>query len=230
MFQELRASLALLILFTLLTGIGYPLFVSSMGQALFPRQAGGSLAEQNGTIIGSELIGPPFTSSKYFRARPSAAGNGYDASNSSGSNLAPTAPDFIKTIAARVADLRQEGEVRPIPVDLVTASASGLDPDISIAAADFQASHVAVARGLSITQIENLIAHNTTPRAFGILGEPYVNVLAINRALDVLAPVALSSPPDNAPPEQSAPPKSLIPEPAAPTPGGATPIPASPVP
>jgi K+-transporting ATPase ATPase C chain len=186
MFQELRASLGLLILFTLITGVAYPLVATSAGQALFPHQASGSLVEQNGKIIGSELIGQTFVGDKYFHARPSAAGNGYDAGNSSGSNLAPSSADLIKTITARVAEWRKSGDEHPIPIDLVTASGSGLDPDISVASATYQAAHIAEVRDISVSQIESLITKNTTPRTFGILGENRVNVLAINQALDLL--------------------------------------------
>jgi K+-transporting ATPase ATPase C chain len=187
MFQELRASLCLLVLFTLLTGVGYPLLVTAVGQAFFPHQANGSLVRSEGTIIGSELIGQNFPDDKYFHARPSAAGNGYDASNSSGSNLAPTSPDLVKTLTARVDDLRKDGDTRAIPVDLVTASGSGLDPDISVAAANFQVMRVAQARHVPVQQVQDIVAKNVTPRLFGVLGESRVNVLALNRALDQLA-------------------------------------------
>jgi K+-transporting ATPase ATPase C chain len=187
MLQELRASLGLLILFTLLTGVAYPLLTTGIGQALFPHEAAGSLAVKDGQIIGSELIGQNFPDTKYFHSRPSAAGNGYDAGNSSGSNLAPSSPDLIKTITARVNDIRKWGDDRAIPVDLVTASGSGLDPDISVAAANFQALRVAQERNIPLPQVETLIAQNTTPRKFGILGEARVNVLAINMELDQLS-------------------------------------------
>jgi K+-transporting ATPase ATPase C chain len=194
MFQELRASLVLLVLFSLLTGIAYPLALNGLGGILFPHQAGGSLVVRNGTIVGSALIGQSFTSDIYFHSRPSAAGNGYDASNSSGSNLAPTSPDLITTITARVSDLRKDGDSRAIPVDMVTTSGSGLDPDISVAAAAYQASRVAAARNVPVPQIQELIARNTTPRTLGILGETRVNVLALNRALDLAAPAPASTP------------------------------------
>jgi K+-transporting ATPase ATPase C chain len=184
MFQELRASLTLLIVFTLIAGVGYPFLVTGMGQAFFPHQAQGSLVEKDGAIVGSELIGQNFTGDAYFHPRPSAAGSGYDASNSSGSNLAPSSPALLKTIGQRVAELRLSGNADSIPVDLVTTSGSGLDPDISVAAAVFQAARVAHARNLALPQLQDLIARNTTPRMFGILGENRVNVLAINRALD----------------------------------------------
>jgi len=191
MFQELRASFSLLALFVLITGIGYPFLVTGIGKSFFPYQAKGSLIEKNGQIIGSELIGQNFSDDKYFHPRPSAAGDGYDAGNSSGSNLAPTSTDLLKTITERVAELRKNGDMRPIPVDLVTASASGLDPDISIAAATFQAERVASARGISVQQVHDLITLNMTPRLFGVLGENHVNVLKINRALDALSAAAV---------------------------------------
>jgi len=187
MFQELRASLGLLVFFVLLTGIGYPLLMTGLGETFFPYQASGSLIQKDGKIIGSALIGQTFTSDKYFHARPSAAGDGYDAGNSSGSNLAPSSPDLIKTISARVADLQKGGETRPIPADLVMASGSGLDPDISVAAAKYQIPRIVEARGLPLPVLETLVANNTTPRSFGVLGENRVNVLSLNQALDLLA-------------------------------------------
>ena len=185
MFQEIRAGLVFLILFTLLTGFVYPFVVKGTGDFFFPSQTAGSLIESDGKIIGSTLIGQNFSGESYFHPRPSAAGTGYDAANSSGSNLAPTSPDLLKTIAARVADIRKSDDNRPIPVDLVTSSGSGLDPDISPASANFQAARVAAARGLTMIQIQNIIAQNTTPPQFGFLGEARVNVLALNRALDL---------------------------------------------
>ena len=195
MFREIRAGLGVLALFTLLTGVLSPWAVMGVGGALFPVQAGGSLVEKEGKIIGSSLIGQNFAGDGYFHGRPSAAGNGYDAGNSTGSNLAASSADLMKTITARVASLRESGDARPVPVDLVTASGSGLDPDISVAAAKFQAGRVAEARGVTAADVEKLIAEKTTPRSFGILGEKRVNVLAINQALDLL----LSSVPPAAP-------------------------------
>jgi len=186
--RDLRASVALLLFFTLLTGIAYPALMTAAGQTLFPAQAGGSLVQQDGRIIGSSLIGQDFTSEKYFHPRPSAAGNGYDAGNSSASNLAPTSADLAKTYLARVNALRTDNDTRPVPVDLVTASGSGLDPDISVAAARFQAPRVAAARSLSQVDIEKLIVQHTVMPIFGWLGEKRVNVLELNRALDAAAP------------------------------------------
>lgn len=189
MFQQLRASLILIVLFTLITGIAYPMLITNIGQLLFPHQANGSLVEQNGKIIGSELIGQNFTRDKYFHPRPSAAGNGYDAENSSGSNLAPSSPNLIKTVTARVTELQKLSLSGPIPIDMVTASASGLDPDISVASAYLQAPRIALARNLSLQQIQSIVAQNTIPRLFGVWGENHVNVLQINQILDTLAPV-----------------------------------------
>ena len=188
MIKNIRASLALLIMLTLITGFAYPLAMTVLGQVLFPYQASGSLVEKDGKIIGASLIGQNFSSDIYFHPRPSAAGNGYDANNSSGSNLAPTAPELLKTITARVQDIRQNNDARPIPVDLVTTSGSGLDPDISVAAALYQASRIAHARNMPPMQLQKLIDKNTTSRSFGILGEPRVNVLNLNRALDAVVP------------------------------------------
>jgi len=186
MVRELRASIGLFLFLTLVTGFGYPLLITSLGQTLFPHQANGSMVHDGKTVIGSELIGQNFSSKNYFHSRPSAAGSGYDAENSSGSNLAPTSADLIDTVSARVAELRKEGDQGPVPVDLVTASGSGLDPDISVASALFQARRIATARGIPLPRIEKLISSHTTPRTYGILGENRVNVFMINRALDLL--------------------------------------------
>jgi potassium-transporting ATPase KdpC subunit len=194
MFREIRSSLGLFISLTLLTGAAYPLFMTFVGQSLFPHQANGSLIKEGDKIIGSELIGQNFSSDRYFHPRPSAAGNGYDAAASSGSNLAPSSIKLIDAATLRVEELRKTGDVRSIPVDLVTSSGSGLDPDISVAAAQFQAPRIALARSLPLQQIEKLISSHTTPRTFGFLGENRVNVLALNRALDLLPPVSERSP------------------------------------
>jgi len=186
MLHELRASLVILAFFTLMTGFLYPLAILGVGQTIFHHKANGSLIEENGKIIGSELIGQKFSTDKYFLSRPSAAGDGYDASNSSGSNLAPSASDLIKTITERASELHHTNTAGKIPVDLVTASGSGLDPDISVASAQYQASHVADIRGLPIQQVQSLISQNITSRDWGFLGEQRVNVVALNRALDKL--------------------------------------------
>jgi K+-transporting ATPase ATPase C chain len=175
------------VLYTLITavllGIVYPLVVTGAARLIFPRQADGQLIVRNGTLIGSHLIGQPFSGPGYFWSRPSSAGTGYDAANSSGSNLGPTNKDLAARVAASVATLNpQSGS--PVPIDLVTASASGLDPDISPAAALYQVPRVAVERHLAEASIKTLVQTHITPRQFGLLGEPRVNVLELNLDLD----------------------------------------------
>jgi len=182
------------VLYTLVTavvlGIGYPLVVTGLAHVLFPKQAEGSLITRNGVLVGSKLIGQPFTGPGYFWSRPSAAGtgNGYDASNSSGSNLAPTNAALPNRVAASVQTLNPKGASAPVPIDLVTTSASGLDPDITPAAAYYQVSRIASERHLSEDAVRNLVAAHVTQRQFGLLGEPRVNVLELNLALDDSAP------------------------------------------
>jgi K+-transporting ATPase ATPase C chain len=178
------------VLYTLITGvalgIGYPLIVTGLAHVLFPRQAAGSLIYRNGTLVGSHLIGQPFTGPGYFWSRPSAAGTGYDASASSGSNYAPTNAALITRINASVKTL-SPAPGTSVPVDLVTASASGLDPDISPAAALYQVPRVAAEHHLPEDIVRGLVAAHITPRQFGILGEPRVNVLDLNLAINDLA-------------------------------------------
>lgn len=189
MRTQFRTSILLLAIMTLFTGLAYPLVVTGISQWLFPHQADGSLITQNGQIIGSEMIGQYFTNPKYFWGRPSATGpHPYNSAASSGSNLGPTNPALTRAIQTHIEALQaaDPGNTAPVPVDLVTASASGLDPHISVAAALYQAPRVARERGLSEEQILRLVTQFTEGRQFGFLGEPRVNVLKLNLALDGL--------------------------------------------
>jgi potassium-transporting ATPase KdpC subunit len=191
----LRPALVLLILLTALTGIAYPLVVTGLTQALFPTQAAGSLVVKNGKVVGSSLIGQSFSDPKHFWSRPSAtAPQPYNGVASGGSNLGPLNPDLTKAVAARIKALRAVDPTNntPIPVDLVTASGSGLDPDISLAAANYQAPRVARERGLPPAAVLALVAAHAHGRWLGILGEPRVNVLELNLALDGTQPPHLT--------------------------------------
>ena len=183
--QSIRPALSLLVLFTLVTGLAYPLAVTGLAQLAMPEAANGSLITQDGRIVGSRLIGQNFASPGYFHGRPSAAGSaGYDADNSSGSNLAPGAKALRDRVAADVGGLRKAGVTGPIPADLVTTSASGLDPDISPASALLQAPRVARARGLPLAAVRDLVMAAERQPLAGVLGEPRVNVLLLNIQLD----------------------------------------------
>lgn len=186
--SHLRPALVLLALFTALTGVVYPAVTTGLAQLLFPRQANGSLIVRDGRVVGSELIGQPFSDPAYFWSRPSATTPvPYDAASSAGSNLGPTNPALAEAVAARVVALRagDPGERGPVPVDLVTASGSGLDPDISPAAAAYQVGRVARARKRRVDEIQALVDRYTQGRTLGLIGEPRVNVLLLNLALAV---------------------------------------------
>ena len=185
--RQLVPALVALVVLTVVTGVLYPLAVTAVAQAAFHDKANGSIVKVDGTAVGSRLIGQQFAQAKYFHPRPSAAGAGYDGSSSSGSNLGPTNPDFLKTVADRVAAYRAENGLeadRPVPVDAVTASASGLDPDISPANARLQVARVAAARSATPAEIQAVLAGHTEGRQFGFFGEPHVTVLLLNIALD----------------------------------------------
>lgn len=185
----LRPALVLFALLTVLTGVVYPLLVTGLAQAVFPSQAHGSLLQRDGVTVGSSLIGQNFTAPENFWSRPSATGpSPNNAASSSGSNMGPLNPALVDAVSARVAALRaaDPGNTSPVPVDLVTASGSGLDPHISVAAALFQVNRVAKARQLPVDQIKGLVAANTHAPLIGLLGEPVVNVLELNLALKAL--------------------------------------------
>lgn len=190
MFTQLKISVLMLIVFSALTGLAYPLAITGVAQLLFPRQANGSLITVHGRPVGSALIGQPFDDPKYFWSRPSATGPyPYNAASSSGSNLAVTNPTRLEAIKSRVERYRASGVPadQPIPVDLVTASGSGLDPHISVAGAEIQITRVANARGLSEQAVQSLVQRHIEGRQLGLLGEPRVNVLQLNLALDAVS-------------------------------------------
>ena len=190
--KQLLIAIRVTLVFAVLTGVAYPLLVTGLSKAIFPHQSDGSLIEANGKTIGSELIGQRFTRPEYFQGRPSAAGNdGYDGLASGGSNLGPTNQHLVDRVQGDVKKFREANPsaTGPLPADLLTASGSGLDPDISPASAEAQVSRVAAARGMSAEALRQLVASHTEGRQFGLLGEPRVNVLKLNLALDQTAPV-----------------------------------------
>jgi K+-transporting ATPase ATPase C chain len=187
MLRELRPALLVFVLLTLVTGVAYPLVTMLIGKLTFPGGVDGSVIERDGRAVGSRLLGQPFSSPQYFWSRPSATGPmPYNGAVSSGSNQGPLSPVLAESVAVRIAALREAdpGNTAPVPVDLVTASGSGLDPHISVAAAEYQAARVARARNLPVGEVAALVREHTEGRTFGVLGEPRVNVLELNLALD----------------------------------------------
>lgn len=188
--KNLRIAILMTVATTILLGIIYPLVVTGLAQVLFPHKANGQLIERNGAVVGSAIIGQGFSSAGYFHSRPSAAGNGWDAANSGGSNLGPTNQKLLDRVKADVATAQADNPGTPVPIDLVTTSASGFDPDITPASADFQLPRVAKARGTTVEQLRTLVAKHTESRQLGFLGESRVNVLELNLDLDQQFPLS----------------------------------------
>jgi K+-transporting ATPase ATPase C chain len=184
MKKNLLISVLMTVVTTVLLGLIYPLVVTALAQLVFRDKANGQLIQRNGTVVASRIIAQPFVGAGYFHPRPSAAGNGYDATSSGGTNLAPTNQKLIDRVNADVASAQAENPGKPVPVDLVTTSASGLDPDITPAAAEFQVPRIAKARGLSEDAVRTLVSQHTQGRQWGFFGEPRVNVLELNLSLD----------------------------------------------
>ncbi len=190
MKKNLVTAILMTLVTTVLLGLVYPLVVTGLAQVLFKDKANGQLIERNGAVVGSQIIGQPFSSPGYFRSRPSAAGAvGYDAGASSGSNLGPTSKKLIDRVKTDVEKLQAENPSKPVPVDLVTTSGSGLDPHISLAGAEFQVPRVAHERGMSEEEVRRAVAEFSEGRQFGFLGEPRVNVLLLNLKLDEIKPL-----------------------------------------
>jgi K+-transporting ATPase ATPase C chain len=184
MKKNLITAFLMTIATTILLGLIYPLVITALAQVLFHEKANGQILHRNGEAVGSRIVGQPFSSAKYFHSRPSNAGNGYDAANSGGTNFAPTNQKLIDRVQADAKSLHEENPSQPIPVDLLTTSASGLDPEISPAAAEFQLPRVARERGIPESALRDLVQKHTQQRDLGLLGEPRVNVLELNLALD----------------------------------------------